>query len=515
MLLLALLSSAPAAPPAPADLAPPPGRVPAAPISAVINVPDAVLGPPEESCSALVERARSERGDRGAAEPGMPLVVGQARPFERELFVPAVVESPTVSWSKVTAGELPGAGGQAPGLQPLEGDFATLSAVADVLRAAESGRDVRITVYGASHTGGDFFTGHLRRELQRRYGDRGHGYILPASLYQGYRAHDINLCSSEGWRSDWVGRRGGRADALYGLGGASVSSGDPADFGYLQTTRDNAQGRTMSRVELFSLGQPAGGTLEVQVDEAAPVRLPTHADTPQLLRHVVTMPAGPHRLTVRPVGDGEVRLFGASVENEQPGVLVDAIGIRGRQARSWLDWDDRLWQPGLAALAPDLIMLAYGTNEAADTDYAMETYRRDLAEVLRRMREVLPDTPCVLIGPSDRGVTVRKGQRYRIWGRTAAVAQVQRELAPEHGCAFWDWQLAQGGPGAMLSWRAVEPPLAGWDLIHFTQAGYTRSAELFLDAWLDAAEITGGGPAAFAGREAVSGPAEPAGAALR
>ena len=122
----------------------------------------------------------------------------------------------------------------------------------------------------------------------------------------------------------------------------------------------------------------------------------------------------------------------------------------------------------------------------------MPRYREDLSRVLSVVRAALPQTPCILVGPSDRATVVKKKQTYAIWGRTALVAQVQREVAPRFGCAFWDWQMAQGGPGGMLSWRAVEPPLAGWDYIHFTQSGYERSASLFLAALDDAANITGG-----------------------
>jgi lysophospholipase L1-like esterase len=397
-----------------------------------------------------------------------------------------------VLWADVRAGELPGADPAALGLQPLEGDFETLRGVGDVLRRAEAGVPVRLSFFGASHTAGDYFTGELRRTLQARHGDRGHGFVLPAPLYEGDRANDINLCASDGWRSDWAGRKGGREDGLLGFNGASVSSSDPADFAWIQTTTDNPMGRAISRVEVFTLGHPAGGSYRLVVDEAPARVIDTHRPQPELLRHVFELPDGPHRVSVSPVGDGELRLFGMLAERDGPGVLVDAIGVRGRTARSWLSWDPALQIPGLLALNPDLIVLAYGTNEAADSDWATETYRDDLRQVLSRMREALPETPCVLIGPSDRGVEVQKARRYQIWGRTAPVAQVQREVAPEFGCGFWDWQLAAGGPGSMLSWRAVDPPLAGPDLIHFSQAGYRRSAELFLLALEDAAEVTGG-----------------------
>ncbi len=402
------------------------------------------------------------------------------------------VDHPLVKWAEVRAGRLPGANPDALGVQPLEGDYDSLEAIGDVFRRAERGQPVRISAFGASHTGGDFFTGQLRRSLQDRYGDRGHGFVFPASLYQGHRANDINLCDSGGWRSDWVGRKTSRGDGLHGFTGASLSTADPLDFAWIQTTVDNLHGRSWNRIQVWALGQPGGGSLEVTVDDADPVVISTTRARAELIHLFIDVPDGPHRAMVRTQGDGEVRLFGITGERQDTGVIVDAIGIRGRVARTWLDWAPELRGPGLQGLQPDLILLAYGTNEAADTDYAMWRYRQDLRGVLGVMRAALPDAACILVGPSDRAVVVRKGKEYKIWGRTAPVAQVQREVAPEFGCAFWDWQMAQGGPGSMLSWRAWEPPLAGWDYIHFTQRGYERSAELFLASLDEAVAITGG-----------------------
>jgi len=456
---------------------------------------DRTSGPSELSCGQALALAKQEKSARkGWTAPTIPKVPrSPVSAFESEHTDPAAkVANKLVQWSDVRAGKLPGADPSALAVQPLEGDYDSLRQIGDVLRRAESGQPVRISAFGASHTGGDFFTGALRRTLQDRYGDRGHGFVFPAALYQGHRANDINLCSSPGWRSDWVGRSNGRWDGLHGFSGASLSTADPLDFAWIQTTRDNPHGRRWNRIQVWALGQPGGGSLEVTVDDADPIVVSTARTSAELIHLVIDVPDGPHRATVRTQGDGEVRLFGITGERQDSGVIVDAIGIRGRTARTWLDWAPELRDPGLAGLSPDLIVLAYGTNEAADTDYSMARYREDLTRVLGIMRSSAPDAACILVGPSDRAKVVQKGKQYTIWGRTAPVAQVQREVAPAFDCAFWDWQMAQGGPGGMLSWRAVDPPLAGWDYIHFTQAGYERSAELFLAALDEAAAITGG-----------------------
>ncbi len=470
----------------------------------VMEIPEA-LGPPQSpSCDEALERAEQDREARGpwvppSRSPGVSTPARRDPPQRASPTRPRgglppepEVPNPKLTLADLTSGAVLGGDLSALPVQPLEGTQDALRRVGDVLRLAEMGQPVRISVWGASHTGGDYFTGRIRRALQERYGDGGHGFLWPARLYAHHRASDVNLCRTSGWRSDWVGRKGGRRDGLYGFGGASVSSEDPLDFAWIETTHDNPQGRAFSSVDLFVLGQPQGGSLLITVDDAEPRVVSTDEASP-VLRHIrVKVPDGGHRVELRPLGDGEVRILGAAPLRRGEGVVVDSLGIRGRMARTWLSWDLRLVAPGIRAVAPDLVVLAYGTNEAADTDYRMDRYREDLARVLTVVRQSEPGAACVLIGPSDRAVKLTEGRAWRVWGRTAQVAQVQREVALASGCAFWDWQQASGGPGSMVAWRLHDPPLGGKDLIHFTPAGYVESANRFLEAWWEVVEATGG-----------------------
>jgi lysophospholipase L1-like esterase len=152
------------------------------------------------------------------------------------------------------------------------------------------------------------------------------------------------------------------------------------------------------------------------------------------------------------------------------------------EARTWLGWNTTLFSQGLRSLAPDLVVLAYGTNEAADPSYSMSEYRSDLREVLGKLKKAGgDDLACILAGPSDRGWDFKDGT-FAIWDRTVPVAQVQREVAQEFDCAFWDWQEAMGGEGSMIGWKYLDPPLGSKDLIHHTPAGYVFMAERFLRA---------------------------------
>lgn len=366
-------------------------------------------------------------------------------------------------------------------LEPLRGEPDAVARVRAVYArmAARSGV-VRVAFWGASHVAGEYFTGAVRRTLQSRFGDAGHGFVLPAAPWSGYRASDTNLCTQGAWISDYDRRSGGRGDGLLGVGGISVEASSPDSLGWVQTARTNPQGRSVARFEVQYLLQPGGGDVDLIVDDAAPVRASTAGSGPGMT--ILTVPRGPHRLTVRPAGNGPVRLFGVNLEDDGPGVVVDAMGVTGRTMSSWTRWNADLQRAYLQRRMPDLAVLAYGTNEANDPRLNPESYRAELRASLTRMRAVLPDAACVLIGPSDRGKKLG-GSTWAIWSPTAFVARVQAEVGPAFGCATWDLQQVTGGPGSMMRWRLLDPPMAAADGIHFMASGYAEIGDRFVRAW--------------------------------
>jgi lysophospholipase L1-like esterase len=131
----------------------------------------------------------------------------------------------------------------------------------------------------------------------------------------------------------------------------------------------------------------------------------------------------------------------------------------------------------------DLVVLAYGTNEAGDVDVPMEAYDRDLRSVLARVRETVPNASCLLVGPSDRPERREDAISHR--PRTDAIVESQRRIAAEMGCGFFDVVSFMGGPLSMVRWVGHQPPLGTPDHVHFTREGYERMGRMLLDALLD------------------------------
>jgi lysophospholipase L1-like esterase len=123
-------------------------------------------------------------------------------------------------------------------------------------------------------------------------------------------------------------------------------------------------------------------------------------------------------------------------------------------------------------------VLAYGTNEAGDSQWTLESYREMFASLLDRLRRAAPVASILVLGPPDRLIRI-KG-RWVPMENLETIVAAQREASRKHACAFWDTRARMGGKGSMRDWFYAE--LGQPDFVHFTSAGYRRLADtLFQD----------------------------------
>lgn len=405
----------------------------------------------------------------------------------------------------------------------------------EALRALKRGEDadgkVRVLVYGASHTAADIYPSYLRAYLQKRFGDGGSGFVPLVRPSKFYRPLGLTLEASRGWKVDHA-QKGERDDGLFGLFGASATSAKKRDYGRVIPAsaptgsgageeKDAKDGKKAekaafkTRYELFFLVQPGGGKFKLSVDGKVVATINTKAGKNRPASpgyHTLTRDGGPHAIEVQPVGDGEVRLFGMTMENDRPGVVIDNLGIGGTRAANHLKWDEHVWADNLQRRDPDLVVLAYGTNESVDEDQPISVYREQLRAVLTRLRRAAPEASCLLVGPGDFPTKIADGT-FGPRPRTVAIVAAQREAAAELGCAFWDMMQFMGGEQSMVTWAAAQPAMAQSDHLHLTRRGYTRMGMALTDALMfdfDAAAMPGPVPSDASGTQLASRPADAA-----
>ena len=229
----------------------------------------------------------------------------------------------------------------------------------------EDGAITRITYYGDSVIASDWITGTLRRKLQARFGDAGHGFILIADAWAGYHHDNIARFASKGWKvSRVVGPYA--PDGLYGLGGVSFVADGPGMYASVGTATSGDFGRAVSRFVVTYAEHPGGGKLSLKLDDGEAQVLSTAADATSVKTIEVDAPDGPHKLEIRSNGGGPVRVFHVVLERSGPGVVVDAVGIIGCRLRFLDKIDDAHWRDELARRDPSLIAFTYGANESGD-----------------------------------------------------------------------------------------------------------------------------------------------------
>ncbi len=366
-------------------------------------------------------------------------------------------------------------------------------------RAAAGEGKARLLFYGASHVASDLFTGYIRRELQARYGDAGHGFLLPVHPWRTYRHRDINI-ESDGMRWETQRVRVGDAEVeRVGLAGIAMMSQRAGSYGAVYTAQDGEYGRTAGFFELYYKLHPRGGDIDVFIDGRKARRISTRRSRVSTGYATFRVPDAPHRFEIRTVSRRPIWVYGLVVERDQPGVVVDTLGINGSRARYQLLWDEEVYQEHLRRRKPDLVVLAYGTNESGD-ESPLEDYERDLRAVLQRMRDSVPEASCLLIGPSDRPLQVEE-RVFEDRARTARLIEVQHRLALEQGCGFFDLVAFQGGALSMVHWAANDPAYAAQDHIHYTRVGYQRLGEVLLSALLEGMPSSDEPPSAALGVE--------------
>ncbi len=354
-------------------------------------------------------------------------------------------------------------------------------------RARRGEGQARIAFYGASHVAADLYTGRLRNKLIADVGSAGPGFFLPARPWKAYRNEGVSVERSRGFFTRRIMAKHPIGDA-YGLAGVAFDAApDRQASAAFTINRSAVRPELGSKLELYYWQRPRGGTLQVFVDGVRRAKVSSAGAAAQAAYAHVELPIGAQRIELRTLGDGAVRIFGVSLEQGHAGVVLDTLGIPGSRARYQLMWEDSLYREHLAHRNPDLVVLAYGTNESGD-DSPLDRYEAELHKVIARVREVTPNASCLLIGPSDRPVRL-PNDMFASRPRTAAIIEAQRRVAAELGCGFFDVVEFMGGPMSMVRW--VRSALGTPDHVHFTRAGYERMADVLYEALMQPARIDG------------------------
>ncbi len=199
------------------------------------------------------------------AIPRLERALGFKAQSYREIL-PNPRELITFKGSQTKAGELPGGPGQNDELSPLAAEPAdndsgrkitdanhTLGPFYAMLARTESkqaGAITRITHYGDSPVTNDGITAPVRRLLQERFGDAGHGFILIDRPWAWYGHAAINFSSGGGWSNDSL-MNPMVTDGAFGLGGVDFRANGPGKYARFAPATDGDTGKNFSLMDVY------------------------------------------------------------------------------------------------------------------------------------------------------------------------------------------------------------------------------------------------------------------------
>lgn len=340
------------------------------------------------------------------------------------------------------------------------------------LAARQPDSTIRILQFGDSHTAADYYTGAVRESLQTRFGNGGLGYQFPGHPFAGYRLAGSTRSQTSGWTTDG-NHFTHLGDGYVGLGGLSISTSHPNESVTLSTT--------CTTLQINYLRQPDGGHLRFTDNGVFISDIDTSAEatdtTPAAGTMTYACTPGLHDFALTTLDHDPVRLLG--LVTEQPGITYECLGINGAYAPLLLQWNQQLFADYLRQRDPNLIVLAYGTNEAAQSASHNADYVYDFNRLLQNLHRIVPEASILVLGPYDRAMRTGRGRRaaWHTFEGTSRIIADQKESCRQYHCAFYDQRARQGGPGSALRW--VSAGFGQPDRTHLTGTGYRALAQAF------------------------------------
>jgi lysophospholipase L1-like esterase len=338
------------------------------------------------------------------------------------------------------------------------------------------GGHTRVVHYGDSPTTADLITADARAMLQKQFGDAGSGFVLIAKPWAWYGHRGVEMEASH-FKIDVAGDTKIK-DGLHGLGAASFAGSAGAEAHW--RLKDGGH----RSVEISYLAEPEGGGFEFEADGQKVGEADTAADEKAPGFTTFEFPAGSKNFTLR-VTRGAVRLYGADFRKPGPGVEYSSVGINGANITLLTRaMNGPHWAEQLQHYKPDLVVIAFGTNESGFPEFVDGTWGKELAAAVRRVQAAVPGVSVLLMSPMDRGEKNKSGEIQTIATLPREVA-IETRVSKETGVAFFNTFQAMGGEGTMARWYASEPRLVGADFIHPMPGGAKIVGELLYNALRD------------------------------
>jgi hypothetical protein len=344
-----------------------------------------------------------------------------------------------------------------------------------LLADREAGKNDKVVIahVGDSHIQADFFSGRIREELQKKFGNAGRGLVFPYRAARSNEPYSIKSSGAGQWKS---GRNVVNKDSLpIGIAGFALQSKDTSAMIFLRTNSSEGLDYSFKIVEVFC--ENDSGFCRVNLKDTATTNTLT-ASSMDTQKDVFILPSKTNAISILPEKKDSlhpVRIYGVNLLNEEKGLLYHTIGVNGAEFRHYNT--SQFFFGQFFKLKPQLVIVSLGTNEAYGKAFNADEFVHNMKVFADSVRSSLPGTIVLFTVPSDsyRG-------KYR--NRTVEVARaLMIGFCEKNNYPYWDLFEVMGGAGSMSKWYSKG--LTAKDRLHFKPKGYAIQAYLFNEALLN------------------------------
>jgi lysophospholipase L1-like esterase len=366
-------------------------------------------------------------------------------------------------------------------------------------------RAITILQLGDSHTSADFLTGEIRRRLQETYGNGGSGYVTAGRPHIGVLSATLKIYVSQGWKYEAL-QKSEEVGEFWMSGFNTVTSAAGETLSFVSERPE-----TFDVIEIEAVRRPGGGTFEIKLDGSVEGTFDLVGDKVEPIVIRLVPDKGPtsqvREVTLTTRTDGTVSIASLAIYNTRAGLTYNSVGYPGATIDILNKVDNRLFVSNLRRLNPQIVVLSFGTNEADKANLDIPAYTERYRKALAKVRAALPAATLVMIGPPDgeelpstckdkaarEAATCRPGAEttaaatranaceWRRLPKLTEVREAQRKIAERDGIVFWNWASIMPKECGAERWLRETPVLMAKDHVHFTIAGYKKSAAAFLD----------------------------------
>jgi lysophospholipase L1-like esterase len=382
------------------------------------------------------------------------------------------------------------------------------------LKGPPSKRGLVILHIGDSHTSADFLTGELRKRLQARYGRAAPGYITAGHPHIGVQTSSLKVTASAGWSYKSLQKTDAVAEEFWLSGYNAIASAPGETMNFV-----SERPQVFDTIEIEVVRQPHGGTIDVKLDGVVETSydLASSKIEPVVIRLVPTRAVTEkvREISIVTTGHGPVMIASVAIYNRQTGLTYNSIGYPGAQMSFVNKFSNKLLANDLIRIAPQIVVLSFGTNEASNESLDLTNYARSYERLVGKIKSALPGVTIVVIAPPDfselpmacrkdkaangscgraeaaaatNGSTTASDCLWRTPARLNQIREVQRDVAKREGLIYWNWASIMPSECGAHRWFTASPPLMAKDHVHFTVEGYKKSAEQFLNTLIPVIE---------------------------